>query len=74
VGAAGHLNIGDGATITAQSGVPNDVPASAIFSGYPAMDNLSWRKSVAVFNRLPELQKEVRLLREEVARLKEKNI
>lgn len=74
VGAAGHLNIGDGATITAQSGVSNDVPASAIFSGYPAMDNLSWRKSVAVFNRLPELQKEVRLLREEVARLKEKNI
>jgi UDP-3-O-[3-hydroxymyristoyl] glucosamine N-acyltransferase len=74
VGAAGHLNIGDGATITAQSGVPNDVPASAIFSGYPAMENLSWRKSVAVFNRLPELQKEVRLLREEVARLKEKNI
>jgi UDP-3-O-[3-hydroxymyristoyl] glucosamine N-acyltransferase len=74
VGAAGHLNIGDGATITAQSGVPNDVPASAIFSGYPAMENLSWRKSVAVFNRLPELQKEVRLLREEVARWKEKNI
>lgn len=74
VGAAGHLDIGDGATITAQSGVPNDVPASAIFSGYPAMENLLWRKSVAVFNRLPELQKEVRLLREEVARLKEKNI
>ncbi len=74
VGAAGHLNIGDGATITAQSGVPNDVPASAIFSGYPAMDNLSWRKSVAVFNRLPELQKEVRMLRDEVARLKEKTL
>ena len=74
VGAAGHLTIGDDATITAQSGVPNDVPPGAIFSGYPAMDNLSWRKSVAVFNRLPELQKEVRMLREEVARLKERNI
>ena len=74
VGAAGHLTIGDGATITAQSGVPNDVPASAIFSGYPAMENLAWRKSVAVFNRLPELQKEVRMLRDEVARLKEKTL
>jgi UDP-3-O-[3-hydroxymyristoyl] glucosamine N-acyltransferase len=69
VGAAGHLTIGDGATISSQSGVPSDVPAGAVYSGYPAMDNLAWRKSVAVFNRLPELQKELRELREEVARL-----
>jgi UDP-3-O-[3-hydroxymyristoyl] glucosamine N-acyltransferase len=72
VGAAGHLSIGDGATITAQSGVPSDVPPDAVFSGYPAMENLSWRKSVAVFNRLPELQKEVRALREEISARKEK--
>jgi len=70
VGAAGHLTIGDGATLTAQSGVPADVPPGAIFSGYPAMNNLDWRKSVAVFNRLPELQKELRELRAEVARLR----
>lgn len=71
VGAAGHLKIGDGATISSQSGVPGDVPAKAVYSGYPAMDNLEWRKSVAVFNRLPELQKELRELRAEVARLRE---
>lgn len=70
VGAAGHLTIGDGAILTAQSGVPTDVPAGAIFSGYPAMESLAWRKSVAVFNRLPELQKELRELRAEVARLR----
>ncbi len=70
VGAAGHLMIGHGATLTAQSGVPGDVPAGAIYSGYPAMDNLAWRKSVAVFNRLPDLQRELRELREEVARLR----
>ncbi|MFZ0886055.1 MAG: UDP-3-O-(3-hydroxymyristoyl)glucosamine N-acyltransferase [Candidatus Acidiferrales bacterium] len=69
VGAAGHLTIGDGAMLTAQTGVPGDVPAGAIYSGYPAMDNLAWRKSVAVFSRLPELQKEVRELREALARL-----
>ena len=73
VGAAGHLTIADGATLTAQSGVPTDVPANAIYSGYPAMDNLAWRKSVAVFNRLPDLQRELRELREEVARLKSKS-
>jgi len=70
VGAAGHLTIGDGATLTAQSGVPADVPAGAVYSGYPAMDNLAWRKSVALFRRLPDLQKELRELRAEVARLR----
>ncbi len=70
VGAAGHLTIGDGATISSQSGVPSDVPAGAVYSGYPAMDNRAWRKSVAVFNRLPELQRELRELREEVGRLR----
>lgn len=70
VGAAGHLTIGDGATLTAQSGVPTDVPASSTYSGYPAMPNLDWRKSVAVFNRLPELHRELRELRAEVTRLR----
>jgi UDP-3-O-[3-hydroxymyristoyl] glucosamine N-acyltransferase len=69
VGAAGHLKIGDGATLTAQSGAPTDVPAGVLYSGYPAIDNLEWRKSVAVFNRLPELQREVQKLRAEVERL-----
>jgi len=71
---AGHLTIGDGAVLTARTAVGEDVPAGAIYSGAPAIDNLSWRKSIAVFNRLPDLQKEVRALREEVARLKEKNL
>jgi len=70
VGTAGHLTVGDGATISSQSGVPSDVPAGAVYSGYPAMDNLAWRKSVAVFNRLPELQKELRELREKIAQLR----
>jgi UDP-3-O-[3-hydroxymyristoyl] glucosamine N-acyltransferase len=73
VGAAGHLTIGDGAIVTAQSGIPADVPPRAIYSGYPAMDNLAWRKSVAIFNRLPELQRELRELRQEVARLRGKS-
>jgi len=70
VGAAGHLTIGDGAVVTSQSGVPNDVPPGALYSGYPAIENKSWLKSVAVFNRLPELQKQVRELTAEIERLK----
>jgi UDP-3-O-[3-hydroxymyristoyl] glucosamine N-acyltransferase len=70
VGCAGHLSVGDGAVISAQSGVPTDVPPGAIYSGYPAMENRAWRKSVAAFNRLPEMQRELRELREEVARMR----
>ena len=72
VGAAGHLEIGDGAILTAQSGVPTDVPPGAIYSGYPAMPNLAWRKSVAVFNGLPALQREVRELRAEIQQLRQR--
>jgi UDP-3-O-[3-hydroxymyristoyl] glucosamine N-acyltransferase len=72
VGAAGHLKIGDGAIISSQSGVPNDVPAGALYSGYPAIENKSWLKEVAALHQLPELLKTVRELRAEVDRLREK--
>jgi len=68
---AGHLTIHDGAILTAQSAVNSDIPAGAIYSGSPGFDNKDWRRSVAVFNRLPDLQREVRALREEIAKLRE---
>jgi UDP-3-O-[3-hydroxymyristoyl] glucosamine N-acyltransferase len=43
-----------------------------VYSGYPAMENLAWRKSVAVFKQLPELQKEMSDLREVVSKLTER--
>ncbi|MCI0356817.1 MAG: UDP-3-O-(3-hydroxymyristoyl)glucosamine N-acyltransferase [Acidobacteria bacterium] len=64
VGVAGHCRIGDGAVATAQSGIPSDVEDGKTVSGYPAIDNRGWLRSVAVFNKLPELAKAVRQLRE----------
>ncbi len=60
VGVAGHCTIGDGAIATAQSGIPNDVAAGKTVSGYPAVDNRQWLRSVALFNRLPELLRDLR--------------
>lgn len=60
VGVAGHCRIGDKVVATAQSGIPNDVEAGKMVSGYPAVDNKQWLRSVAVFNKLPELAKAVR--------------
>jgi UDP-3-O-[3-hydroxymyristoyl] glucosamine N-acyltransferase len=70
VGAAGHLEIGDGAIITSQSGVPVDVRPGAMMSGYPAVENRLWLKVMAALKRLPELQRTVRALASEMARLK----
>ena len=60
VGVAGHCKIGDGSTATAQSGIPNDVPAGATVSGYPAIDNKLWLKCSAVFKKLPEIARAIR--------------
>jgi UDP-3-O-[3-hydroxymyristoyl] glucosamine N-acyltransferase len=70
VGTAGHLSIGKGAVITAKSGVPNDVPPAGMYSGYPAVENRQWLKTHAALNRLPELQRRVRELEEEIENLK----
>jgi len=70
VGTAGHLSIGAGAVITAKSGVPNDVPARGLYSGYPAVENRQWLKTYAALNRLPDLQRKVRELEDEIEKLK----
>jgi UDP-3-O-[3-hydroxymyristoyl] glucosamine N-acyltransferase len=70
VGTAGHLSVGQNSVVTAQSGIPNDVPPRAMYSGYPAVENRQWLKSVAALNRLPELQKRVWELEAEIEKLK----
>lgn len=55
VGVAGHCKLGDGVIMTAQSGVSHDVPPGKIISGSPAFDNRQWLKATAIFNRLPDL-------------------
>jgi UDP-3-O-[3-hydroxymyristoyl] glucosamine N-acyltransferase len=60
VGVVGHSKIGDGVIVTAQSGVPGDVPAGATISGSPAFDNVKWLRATSLFQRLPELIKELK--------------
>jgi len=67
VGLVNHLKIGDGVLITAQSGVSTDLPDGAKVSGYPATDNRQWLRSTVVYNKLPELARDVRKLRKKIA-------
>lgn len=66
VGLVNHLKIGDGVLITAQSGVSTDLPDGAKVSGYPATDNRQWLRSTVVYNKLPELARELRKLRKKI--------
>jgi UDP-3-O-[3-hydroxymyristoyl] glucosamine N-acyltransferase len=60
VGTGGHLTIGDGVIATGQSGISHDIPAGKMVSGTLAIDNKQWLRCLALFNRLPELIKELR--------------
>ena len=69
VGVGGHLTIGAGAVAVGQSGVTNSVDPGAMVSGYPAIDSREWRRSSAVFRRLPELKRRIEALEELVQKL-----
>jgi UDP-3-O-[3-hydroxymyristoyl] glucosamine N-acyltransferase len=69
VGVGGHLTIGDRVKAVGQSGITNSVEADTFVSGYPAIDNSEWRRSSAVFRRLPEMRKQLKDLAERLAAL-----
>ena len=68
VGVGGHLTIGRGVVAAGQSGIANSVDDGAMVAGYPAIDAREWRRSSAVFRRLPDLKKRIEALE---ARLEE---
>jgi UDP-3-O-[3-hydroxymyristoyl] glucosamine N-acyltransferase len=74
VGSSGHLTLGDNSVITAKSGIPRDVPAGAMHSGIPAVENKLWLKSIAALYRLPELQKRVWELESEIEKVKARKV
>jgi UDP-3-O-[3-hydroxymyristoyl] glucosamine N-acyltransferase len=51
-GTIGHIRIGMGAQIAAQSGVTCDVPAGERWGGYPAKPMTSWARELALLKRL----------------------
>ena len=69
VGVGGHLTIGRGAVAVGQSGVTNSLDPGQMVAGYPAIDSREWRRSSAVFRRLPELKKRIERLEASLAAL-----
>ncbi len=61
-GIPGHITIGDRATVAAQAGVFGDVPAGAVYSGYPARPHKEALRAQAALFRLPNVMKRLRAL------------
>jgi UDP-3-O-[3-hydroxymyristoyl] glucosamine N-acyltransferase len=68
-GLVGHIRIGKGAMVGAQSGVTKTVPAETVVTGYPATQHTLWRRLQALIHRLPDLFQRSRELEERVAQL-----
>ena len=71
VGVGGHLTIGDRVKAVGQSGITNSVAADGFVSGYPAIPNHEWRRSSAVFRKLPEMRRQLRDLAARLQRIEE---
>ena len=71
VGVGGHLTIGDRVKAVGQSGITNSVAADGFVSGYPAIPNHEWRRSSAVFRKLPEMRRQLRDLTARLQKIEE---
>lgn len=69
VGISGHIHIGDQTMVGSKSGVHNHIPEKTIVSGYPAIGHKLWLRTSAIIAKLPDLVKDVRKLKKDVARL-----
>jgi len=77
VGVVGHIEIGDDVKIAAQSGVPHDIKPNTTVSGTPALPHEKMLRVYMTLPKLPEmrrtlqdLEKKVRELEAEIAKLK----
>jgi UDP-3-O-[3-hydroxymyristoyl] glucosamine N-acyltransferase len=59
VGLAGHITVGRGARIAAQSGVTMDAPPGATWFGYPARSRLEALRAIAAGYRLADIVDEL---------------
>ncbi|MHB1184720.1 MAG: UDP-3-O-(3-hydroxymyristoyl)glucosamine N-acyltransferase [Desulfobulbia bacterium] len=69
VGLAGHIHLGDRVMVAAKSGVHNSLEPGAIVAGIPAIPHKTWLRASAAYAKLPEMVREMRELRRQIAEL-----
>jgi UDP-3-O-[3-hydroxymyristoyl] glucosamine N-acyltransferase len=64
VGIADHIHIGAGAMLSAQAGVIKDVPDGQRMLGNPARPEFEQKRALVSLNKLPELRRDVRRIKQ----------
>jgi len=72
VAVSGHLKIGDRVTMAGRSGVASDQESGVVVAGFPAFAHRKWLRASAVFQKLPEMVKEIREIRKRMQEITEK--
>ncbi len=71
-GVAGHITIGNNVTIGPQSGIARDVPDNNILGGSPAVDRMTYLKTLSLMPQYPNIFKRLNALEKTISLLKEK--
>ncbi len=69
VGVGGHIDIGARTLIGAKSGISQNLPGEAAFSGIPAIPHGKWLRAQAIYAKLPELKKKIKELEKRIQEL-----
>ncbi len=67
VGVTGHITLGDGVMVGAQGGVHNNQEAGAKVGGSPALPMKQYVRAAIQYGKLPEMGRDLRKLKKEVA-------
>lgn len=71
--AAGHQAIGDRTMVAGRAAVHGNHPADSLLAGVPAIAGKQWFKAAGLFGKLPDIVKDIRRLKKDLARLMEKS-
>jgi UDP-3-O-[3-hydroxymyristoyl] glucosamine N-acyltransferase len=66
VAVSGHLKIGNRVTMAGKAGVVSDQEDGAVVAGFPAFSHRKWLRSASVFQKLPELVKDIREIKKKL--------
>lgn len=72
-GASGHLSVGDRTMVAGMAAVHGDQPADSVLAGIPAIPAKKWFKAAILFGKLPEIIKDLKKLKKDVANLTPKD-
>jgi UDP-3-O-[3-hydroxymyristoyl] glucosamine N-acyltransferase len=70
VGVTGHIMLEDGVMVAAQSGIHNNQPSGAKVGGSPALPMKKYVRAAIQYGKLPEMGRDIRKLKKEMAELK----